>query len=37
MATAYLYKTLGTPTNDKKYTFSTWVKRAMESTEEVLI
>ena len=37
MASAYLYKTLGTPTNDKKYTFSTWVKRAMESTEEVLI
>tara|TARA_Y100000593_G_scaffold57620_1_gene107105 strand:- start:1099 stop:2427 length:1329 start_codon:yes stop_codon:yes gene_type:complete len=37
MATAYLYKTLGTPTSTKKYTFSTWVKRAMESTEEVLI
>jgi hypothetical protein len=37
MASAYLYKTLGTPTSTKKYTFSTWVKRAMESTEEVLI
>ena len=37
MATAYLYKTLGTPTNTKKYTFSTWVKRALASNEEVLI
>ena len=37
MATAYLYKTLGTPTSTKKYTFSTWVKRALASNEEVLI
>ena len=28
MASAYLTKTLGTPTNNKKFTFSCWVKRS---------
>ena len=28
MATTYLSKTLGTPTDNKKWTFSAWVKKA---------
>ena len=28
MASAHLYRTLGTPTNEKKWTYSAWIKRS---------
>ena len=34
MATTYLYRTAGTPTNSDKWTFSTWVKSAWSSGNE---
>jgi len=37
MASTYIYKTLGTPTDSRKWTYSLWVKRGMASNEEALL
>jgi hypothetical protein len=37
MASTYIYKTLATPTNSKKYTYSLWVKRGIVANQEILL
>ena len=37
MASTYLNKTFSTPTNNKKWTYSLWVKRASPSTDNGLL
>ena len=37
MATTYLSRTMGTPTNADKYTFSMWIKRAGLGVEQPLL
>ena len=33
---AYMHKTLGTATNEKKFTFSAWVKRGKEAGDQTI-
>ena len=37
MANTYLTRTLATPTNNKKYTYSLWVKRGIVTNQEILL
>jgi hypothetical protein len=37
MASAYLYRTFGTPTNNKKWTYSLWIKRSAVTGNQALL